>query len=257
MSVVEILGCNASAPGRTGPASSYLVHDDEGSILVDAGPGSLLAYSRGHELADLSAIVVTHLHADHSLDVMAWAYRWTFPEVLPRIPLYAPAEELDRLRRFDELFGIPTVPAMVTPIHSAFDVRGLDLDGRVPVRIGAWEMTPHRTLHSVPAAALRFEGPSGVVAFSSDTGPCPAVDEVARDADVFVCESTVLEGDEDMLHRHGHLTPELAARAAARAGARHLVLTHFARPEEAAEMAEIAARYFDGRVSVAREGLTV
>lgn len=257
MTTIEILGCNATAPARTGAASGYLVRDGDGAVLVDAGPGSLLSFSRTHELSELTGIVVTHMHADHSLDLMAWAYRWTFPDVLPRIPLYLPAEELDRLRRFDELFGIPSLPTMVSPIHTAFEVRGLDLDGRVPVGLGGWTVTPHRASHSVPSAALRFAGPTGIVAFSSDTGPCAAVVDAATDADVFVCESTVITGDEEMIHGHGHLTAELAAVTATRAGARHLVLTHFARPEEAEEMGAIAARHFDGPVTVAREGLVV
>lgn len=257
MTTVEVLGCNATAPGRTGAASSYLVRDDKSAVLVDAGPGSLLSFARTHDLSELSGIVVTHLHADHSLDLMAWAYRWTFPDVLPRIPLYVPAEEMGRLERFDELFGIPTLPTMVSPIRSAFDVRGLELDSRTPVGIGSWTITPHRALHSVPSAALRLAGADGVVCFSSDTGPCRGVVDAATGADVFVCESTVLAADDDVIHGHGHLTPELAAGIASEAGARHLVLTHFARPEEAQEMGRIASRHFDGPVTVAREGATV
>ncbi|WP_425435689.1 MBL fold metallo-hydrolase [Mycetocola miduiensis] len=54
--------------------------------MVDAGPGVLAELVARHDLADLRAIVVTHPHADHSLDLMALAYRWTFPVRLPRIP---------------------------------------------------------------------------------------------------------------------------------------------------------------------------
>lgn len=256
MNTLEIIGCNATAPGRTGAASSYLVHGPGGKVLVDAGPGSLLSFTRRHDLSELAGIVVTHLHADHSLDLMAWAYRWTFPEVLPRIPLFVPDDELDRLSRFDELFGIPTLPTMVTPVHTAFDVRGLDLDGRTPVEVGGWAVTPYRALHSVPSAALRFEGGGASLAFSSDTGPCTTIVEAASGADVFVCESTYLSAPDEVIHGHGHLTPELAAAAATRAGARHLVLTHFARPEEAEEMGRVARGHFDGPVTVAHEGLS-
>ena len=254
---LEILGCNATAPGVTGAASSYLLHGPGGTVLVDAGPGSLLTYARSHDLADLSAIVVTHLHADHSLDLMAWAYRWTFPHVLPPIPLLVPGEELGRLRAFDDLFGIPTLPTMRTPVQSAFDVVSMDLDAGTPLELAGWELTPRRVHHAVPSAGLRFTGEGVTVAFSSDTGPCDALVETARDADLFVCESTYLAAGDDAIHGHGHLTPELAARIAGQAGAGHLLLTHFADPAEAAEMGRVAAGLFAGPVSVAREGLVV
>ena len=252
---LEVLGCNATAPGATGAASSYLLHGPEGTVLVDAGPGSLLAYARGHDLADLSAIVVTHLHADHSLDLMAWAYRWTFPEVLPPIPLLVPGEELRRLRAFDDLFGIPSLPTMRAPIASAFDVVPMDLDAEAALDLAGWRLTPRRVHHAVPSAGLRFEADGVTVAFSSDTGPCAALVETARDVDLFVCESTYLTADDDAIHGHGHLTPELAAQIAQEAGAAHLLLTHFAVPAEAEEMGRVAARTFPGPVSVAREGL--
>lgn len=264
MTSLEILGCNATAPGPTGAASSYLLDGAPdadgrpgGKVLVDAGPGSLSAFTRSHALSELAAIVVTHLHADHCLDLMAWAYRWTFPDVLPRIPLFVPSEELERIGAFDALFGIPTLPTMRTPVQSAFDVHGMDLDSGDAVEVGGWSMTPWRVKHSVPSAALRFTRSGRVVAFSSDTGPCPELTSAARDADLFVCESTYIEADESVIHGHGHLTATLAAEEAVAAGAGHLVLTHFARPEQAEEMGRLAREVFDGPVSVAREGLTL
>ncbi|MDO5501038.1 MAG: MBL fold metallo-hydrolase [Propionibacteriaceae bacterium] len=254
MTTLEILGCNATAPGPTGAASGYLLGHESGSVLVDAGPGTLLEFTRRYELDELAAIVVTHLHADHSLDLMAWAYRWTFPELRSTIPLLVPDEELGRIGRFDDLFGIPTLPTMVAPISSAFDVRGLDLDVGASIEVADWRLTPRRALHAVPSATLRFERHGLIVAFSSDTGPCESVVENAAGADLFVCESTQLEADDDFIYGHGHLTPSLAAEIAADAGVKRLLLTHFARPEEAAEMKDVAARIFPGRVDIAQAG---
>nr|WP_277925402.1 MBL fold metallo-hydrolase [Sediminivirga luteola] len=155
---VEILGSNATAPTAAGPASGYLLRTGGGAVLVDAGPGVMAEYVSRHRLSDLRAIVVTHLHADHSLDLMALAYRWTFPEQLPRIPLYVPGADADRLKAFDAVFGIDTLPGMESPMHAAWEVRGMSLDGRVEPGLDdlCLELRSYRAHHPVPAASLRF-----------------------------------------------------------------------------------------------------
>ncbi|MBR8743741.1 MBL fold metallo-hydrolase [Nocardiopsis sp. MG754419] len=252
---LEILGSNATAPTREGPASCYLLRTATGVLLVDAGPGSLLAYCARHDLADLRGIVVTHLHADHSLDLMAWAYRWTFPEKLAQIPLFHPEGETERLAAFDAVFGIPTLPTMHRPIGQSFRAVPMPRDGVTVHEVDGLSFRSFAAHHSVPSAALRFEAPDGrVVAFSSDTGYCAPVAEAAREADLFVCESTYLEADEQALHGHGHLTARMAGRLAAEADARHLVLTHFADPADWDAGREHATEHFTGPVSIAVPG---
>lgn len=155
---VEILGSNATAPTAAGPASGYLLRTAAGAVLVDAGPGVMAEYVSRHRLSDLRAIVVTHLHADHSLDLMALAYRWTFPEQLPRIPLYVPGADAERLKAFDAVFGIDTLPGMESPMHAAWEVRGMGLDGGIEPGLDdlGLELRSYRAHHPVPAASLRF-----------------------------------------------------------------------------------------------------
>ncbi|WP_415854957.1 MBL fold metallo-hydrolase [Sinomonas sp. G460-2] len=255
----EVVGSCATAPTAAGSASSYLVRGDTGFVLVDAGPGSLLAYLQaGHDLAELRAIVVTHLHADHSLDLMAWAYRWTFPEVLPEIPLFVPAPEIRRLKQFDALFGIPTLPTMKSPIFQSWSVHGLPQDGTTWHEVDGLRFLSYAAHHSVPSAALRFEANGGgVLAFSSDTGYCEAVVEAARGADVFVCEATYLEADSDALTGHGHLTARLAGQLATEAGVRQLVVTHLSDPAMGPQALVDAAESFRGPIHLAAPGLTV
>ncbi|WP_167137816.1 MBL fold metallo-hydrolase [Diaminobutyricimonas sp. TR449] len=256
---VEILGSNATAPTAAGPASGYVLHLPEGLVLVDAGPGVMAELVARHDLADLRAIVVTHLHADHSLDLMALAYRWTFPVRLAKIPLYLPAEDLHRLRAFDQVFGIASLPGMGSPINEAFEVRGLTLDGSHEPGLEQFGLglRAFRAHHPVPAACLRFstlDAAPAIVAFSGDTGRSPDLIDAARDADLFVCEATYLEADEAALDGHGHLTGAMAGAVAREAGVRHLVLSHFATDDMRSSVGEQAKTTFDGRVSVASRG---
>ncbi|AKK11221.1 MBL fold metallo-hydrolase [Corynebacterium uterequi] len=257
---LSVLGAGATAPSAHGSASSYLVSGETGVILVDAGPGSLLTFYKEHALDELRGIVLTHLHADHSLDIMAWAYRWTFPDVLPRIPLYIPAGERHRLEAFDTLYGIPTLPTMVSPIDQAFDIREMAIDGDTRYEIDSTELVTFAARHAVTSASLRFERDGKSLVWSSDTGDCPGLRAAAAEADVFVSEATYLESNEETeraMAAHGHLTPRLAGEIATEVGVKHLVLTHFAHPGDGEASRERAAATFSGELSVAREGLTV
>jgi ribonuclease BN (tRNA processing enzyme) len=255
MPVFEVLGANATAPTADGPASSYLVSagEDGGWILVDAGPGGMAQFCHGHDLAELRGIVITHLHADHSLDLMALAYRWTFPTALPRIPVYVPTGGLRILRAFDELFGITTLPGMDRPMERAWDCRELPADG-APRRIGQTDFSAYPAHHAITSNALRFQIGDRTIAFSSDTCRCPGVERAAHGADLFVCECTYLTGDEQQMRTHGHLNAAQAATLADDAGAVRLLLTHFGTPGMQDAARARAAGAFPRQLDIAAPG---
>ncbi|WP_411700715.1 MBL fold metallo-hydrolase [Conyzicola sp.] len=237
---LDIIGVAATAPVLTSAASGYLLTTESGSVLVDCGPGVVMELARRGLLDDLRAIVVTHRHADHALDLGALAFRVQFPTPrAERIPLYLPAESLDYVASFDDLIGIPTVPTLQQPLAQAFDVRGLDLVTPTPIEIlDGLVLTAHPAKHAVPSAALRFEhrASRAVVAFSSDTADCAGVRAAADRADVFVCEATYLRATEQELEGHGHLTGAGAGELARAVGAGTLLVTHIADPALAPEI---------------------
>ena len=96
-----------------------------------------------------------------------------------------------------------------------------------------------------------------VVAFVMDTRRCAAAVELARGADLLVCESTFAAADAELADRHGHLTSVEAAEIAVAAGVRRLVLTHFSRryPDIAPLLAEARALHDD--VVAAHDGMVV
>ncbi|KAB1658833.1 MBL fold metallo-hydrolase [Pseudoclavibacter sp. CFCC 11306] len=261
---IEILGANATAPTKCGPASGSLVLAGDACILVDAGPGVMGEFCRRHELSEIAAITLTHLHADHCLDLMALAYRWTFPEVLPRIPLYLPAGETHRVRDFDALFGIPTLPTMHSPIEGSFRLAETPTGSApdavtpaLPPRLGGLKLATAAAHHAVPTACQRFELDGRVVSFTGDTSDCPSLRSGIAGSDVLVCECTYLDGDPTVLSGHGHLTATQAGRLAAETGVRHLVLNHFSTDDMHDEARRRAAEHFDGPITVAEPGLCI
>ena len=121
----------------------------------------------------------------------------------------------------------------------AFDV--FEYEARVPFTAAGLQVTAVPLLHyDMQTHGFRVDGNGRVFAYSGDSGPCEALAEVARDADLLLCEATLQNGDSDGRPR-GHLTPEEAAAAAAAGNAKRTVLTH--RPDERPAPAGVELAY--------------
>lgn len=243
---LDILGVAATAPVAGSAASGYLLRGPHGAVLVDCGPGIVRELAERGALDDLVAVVVTHRHADHALDLGALAFRLQFPRPrADRLPLYLPAESLDYVESFDELIGIPTVPTLRAPLAQAFESRGLDLATPTAFEIApGLRLTAFAAHHAVPSASLRFEDikTGATVAFSSDTADCPGLRAAANETDLFVCEATYLSATPQELEGHGHLTGAGAGRVAATARVGTLLVSHIADQADAEPILADAAR---------------
>lgn len=191
--------------------AGYLLQFDGQNIWLDAGAGTWLNLQRSLAYADISGVLLTHGHPDHTTDVLQayHARRYGQAEGLPPIPLWAPQETLDRLAAFSK------------GIDEAFDLKPITVDDAV--EIGAARFTFTDMAHPEPTLGVRVEYEGKVVAFSSDTGEQADFERLAGSADVFVCEATSQESDELW---EGHLRASQAGRIAGEIGAKRLVLTH-------------------------------
>lgn len=253
---LTVLGCQAGVPRHGRPSSGYLVSDAGTSVLLDCGPGVATALSATGVRPD--AIVVSHLHLDHVHDLLVLAKQLVVEQLatgrtdlLPPVPLHAPAGAAAVFAAWSALFPVPTHPLLDRAFVHGVDVR--EYAPGSPVAVGGLELTPHAMVHAVPACGLRVEGPGGVLAFTGDTGAHDGIVPLARDADLFLAEATL---DVPDTGSHGHLCAADAARAAADAGARTLVLTHLPAGDDATATArrEAAAAVFPGPVEVVAPG---
>jgi ribonuclease BN (tRNA processing enzyme) len=212
---LTVLGCSGSSPGPTSPASSYLVEHDGFRLLLDLGNGAFGALQAVAEPASVNAVFLSHLHADHCLDIapfVVWR-RYSGRPAHGLIPLYAPVGAERRL-------------AM------AYDIDGdglTDVFDFVPVGPGTFEVGPFaaeivRTVHPIECYAIRLTVDGRSMVYTGDTGPSEDVIALARGADVLLAEAAHPPGPG--LPPGLHLTGREAGEHAAAAGAKRLLLTH-------------------------------
>ena len=245
---LTIVGCSGSYPGPDSPASCYLLEaDDPGGrtwrVLLDLGNGSLGALHRFADPLAVDAVLLSHLHADHCLDLAGYyvlrKYHPLGPQ--PRIPVWGPAGTADRMAR---AYDLPTDPGM----HHEFDFR----EWHGSERIGPFRVEPVPVNHPVPAYGLRVTADGATIAYSGDTGPCASLDDLARDADLFLVEASFRSGDDNPPDLH--LTGTDGGQVAARAGARRLVLTHVPPWHDPVDALAEAVGAYDGPAELARPG---
>jgi ribonuclease BN (tRNA processing enzyme) len=220
---LTIVGCSGSLAGPGSPASCYLVQAVQGgrmwNLVLDLGNGALGALQRHLDPGDVDAVVLSHLHADHCLDLCGLYVAQKYSPTLKartRIPVYGPPGTGERMARAYDM----TPP---DGMHHEFDFR--ELVDRQAVRIGPFIVTPHLVRHPAEAYGIRVEGDGEVLAYTGDTDTCDGLNLLFHGATIALADSAFIDGRDDA--RGIHLSGSRAAQAAVDAGGvRRLMLTH-------------------------------
>jgi len=212
---LTVIGCSPAWPNPGSAHSGYLLEGGDDRLLLDCGPGVLSRLLMTERWPQLDAIVLSHLHLDHAGDLVGWLWGslsgpgrgLSGPEVW--LPPGGRAE-LDRLASIDTF-------ARVFSLHEYSEGERFS--------VGAFELSARRVPHyGHNAFALRIEQDGVVLAYSGDSALSDVLVDVARDADLFLCEATLAEPE--LTEPVGHMTDSDALEIAGRANARRLVLTH-------------------------------
>lgn len=215
--IVEIIGSSGTYP-RPGEACNCIgISNNEKIFLIDAGNGAFSKYLERHKVESLSGIFLTHMHPDHFVDIYAmyYALRFDYGDICP-LPLFLPQGGPD------VLLSVLSDNAKSYLIDT-FEIAEL-ADGDV-VTHDDMRLHVRYMRHPVSSMGLRITDSSGVViAHSSDTGMCEAIYDIARHADLFICEATTADENEAIVDMH--LTASQAAELALKSHAEKLLLVH-------------------------------
>jgi ribonuclease BN (tRNA processing enzyme) len=247
---LTILGKSPSWQDRDGACSGYLAEVGERPLLIDCGSGVFAKLRRHAAYEQVEAVVISHLHADHVLDLVPFAYALTYGPRLrsSRPQLHVPPGSRDRLRRLCGSWGSETL------IEDAFELIEYEPDAELALGDARLRFQP--LPHYVPSNAieLRAAGSSERLVLSADCGPNDQLAAFARAAQLLVIESTLLDAEPQAEDPAGHLTAAQAGAIGREAGVGRLVLTHFSDQLDRDTLRARAEAAFGRPVELAAEG---
>jgi ribonuclease BN (tRNA processing enzyme) len=257
---ITVLGKSPSWQDAGGACSGYLVEDGETLVLVDCGNGVFAKLRQFVDYVDVDAVVLSHLHADHFLDLIPYSYALTYAPRQQPVPVaqYPGTDEPARPRLIAPLGARRTFRRVVGAwgnddlIENAFELEEYDPDD--VVEVGELRFRFHEVPHFTATFAMDItsNGGGGRLTYGADCSPGPELVEIARQTDLLIVEATLPRPERTGIR--GHLTPGEAGEHARQAGARRVVLTHISDELDHEWARRQAEEAFGGPVEIAREG---
>jgi ribonuclease BN (tRNA processing enzyme) len=245
---LTVLGTSPSFPNPGKATSGYLLEESDTCLLVDCGHGVTSVLLSVLDPRQLTGIVISHMHADHFLDLVPLHYAYRFQYRLERpLPLWLPPDGVAILDRVIDVLGLDA-----RMFADMFTVREY-VPGE-PLILGSVRINFAPTTHFIDAYGMRFSGEEGAghIGYSSDTAPDERVVGLLRGVELALVEATEVRYAEPGEGK-GHLTARLAGELAREAGVERLLLVHY--PESMGEeIAAEASKGFGKAAELARQG---
>ena len=247
---VVALGTCASYPGPGNACSGWLVQEEETNLLVDFGTGILAKLQQVLPLPQITAIVISHMHADHFLDLipLCYAFNYGLAPGSPRPLIFLPPGGIAILEHMAEPLDSRTTSDFFSSVFTT-----QEYDPGAPLLVGPLTVRFASGNHYVPSWAISVEGGRRVV-FTADTGPSDAIARFAHGADLLVTDATYLSVAEERDSTRGHLTATEAGELAALACPKLVLLTHLWPHRDAGVTLRKAKEVFQGDIALAQEG---
>jgi ribonuclease BN (tRNA processing enzyme) len=256
---ITVLGKSPAWQDADGACSGYLVEADGHRVLLDCGSGVFSKLRRFVEYVDVDAVVISHLHADHILDLVPFASALTYAPRQQPVPvggwpgtdtparpgLHAPVGAADAFRRVCGGGGMREAH-----IETAFALREYEPEDELD--LGPLHVRFQPVPHFLPTHAIEIREGDRRLTYSADSSPSEDLCTFAGGTGLLLIEATLPRPERE--GPRGHLTPGEAGEHGRRAGAQRLVLTHLSDEMDAHWAQAEAEQAFGGPVEIAREG---
>jgi len=220
---VTILGSGTCVPSLKRSSCSVLMETGGTKLLFDCGPGTMRRLlETGTKIFDISFIFFSHLHPDHTGELVSFLFATKYPEIERRqkpLTIVAGSGFSEFYTRLKNVYGewIELKPGLL-------NIFEMDNKGKDSIDFGDFTVKSIPVEHNDESIAYRITGSDGrSVVYSGDTDFSDNLVTLAKNADILICESAL----PDELKVTGHMTPSLAGRIARQANVKKLVLTHF------------------------------
>jgi ribonuclease BN (tRNA processing enzyme) len=232
---LTVLGCSGTYPGVGGACSGYLVRSPGASLVVDLGAGTLANLQHHLAIGDIDAVVLSHVHPDHWLDLPVLRNAMRYVLGVEGLPVYGTAETW--------------LMAEVIIGELPPTLRWHSIDESSVVEVGDQVVRFSRTDHPVETLAVRVDAGGRSLLYSADTGPGWDPGVAGADVDLMVCEASLPPEHEGRVQ---HLSARQAGKLARTLGAGRLVVTHVVPGVEPATQLDLARQAFGGPVELAQ-----
>jgi len=256
---ITVLGKSPSWQDSDGACSGYLVQEDGFALLLDCGNGVFSKLRLFRDYVEIGAVVISHLHADHVLDLVPFSYALTYAPRQQPVPvggwpgtsnparpqLFVPSGAQDSLRQIVSCWGPEDL------IDKAFVVE--EYNAPEEVEVGPFTVRFMEVPHFAPTYAVELVADGGRrFTYSADCAPNEDLSKFARDTDLLLIEGTLPRPERTGVR--GHLTPREAGEHARAANAGRVVITHFSDELDSDWVRTEAGAGFGGEVELAHEG---
>jgi ribonuclease BN (tRNA processing enzyme) len=246
---ITILGSGTCVPSLKRSSCSVLIEIAQSLLLFDSGAGTMRRLlEAGVTIDKLSHIFYSHLHPDHTAEIVPFLFATKYPHTYRRrkpFTIVAAKGFVDFYEKLKFAYGqwIELAPGLLS-------ISELDTTGRDHLDCDLFDVDSLPMDHTDMSLAYRITGPDGrSIVYSGDTDLCDNLVTLAKGVDVLICESAL----PDEIKVPGHLTPSLAGRIASQAGVKKLVLTHFYPECDAVNVSEQCRKAYHGPLVLAED----
>jgi ribonuclease BN (tRNA processing enzyme) len=255
---ITVLGKSPSWQDAGGACSGYLVQEGDFTLLLDCGNGVFSKLRGFCDYVAVDAVLISHLHADHFLDLVPYSYALTYAPRQQPVPvagwpgtsnparpsLSVPRGATEMFRQIVGCWGNEDL------IENAFTIS--EYEASDELKLGPFAVRFCEVPHFTRTYAVELCSQDGRLTFGADCSPNEELVAFARDTDMLLIEATLPRPERTGIR--GHLTPREAGEHGRRAGARQLVLTHYSDELDAQWARTEASEAYGGPVELAHEG---